>query len=289
MDDRVADLLSLLDLDSAGERAFRGQSRDIGVAHVFGGQVLGQALVAASRTVKDRSVHSLHAYFLARGDVKEPIHYEVDASRDGGSFSNRRVTAQQQGRQIFHLAASFQRPEPGLEHQPAMPEVPGPEHLKDMEQLARDAGPVPPPRIARFVSLRRPVTVRPVDPVQFLAEERMAPCKRYWLKTVDRLPDDPVLHQCLLAYISDFELLGTAILPHGLSATRRGLQVASLDHAMWFHRPVRVDEWLLFDLHSPSASGARGLARGEVYSADGMLVASLAQEGLMRQIVRKPD
>ena len=288
MDPRLTDLMQLLDLTPTGAMAFRGESRDIGTPQVFGGQVLGQALIAAARTVKDRTVHSLHAYFLARGDVAEPITYEVDPARDGGNFSNRRVTAIQHGRQIFNLAASFQRPEEGLEHQPTRPDVPGPDGLPDMVELARQAGPVLPARIARFVRLQRPVIVKPVDPARFLAEERMDPIKRFWVKTVGDLPDDPLLHQALLAYISDYELLGTAILPHGLSATRRNLQVASLDHAMWFHRAARVDDWLLFDLDSPSASGARGLARGQVFSADGRLVASLAQEGLMRHVERNP-
>jgi acyl-CoA thioesterase-2 len=283
MDQALADLISLLELEPLEENIFRGQSRDIGTPQVFGGQVLGQALAAASRTVSGRSVHSMHAYFLMRGDVNAPIVYEVDRARDGGSFSSRRVVAIQHGEQIFNMAASFQVRESGLEHQATMPAVPRPDSLQDIESLARARNGDLPPRMARFLSYRRPFIVKPVHPGQFLATENLEPVKRVWMKAVDRLPDDEFIHQVLLAYISDYELIGTATLPHGLHATRSGLQMASLDHAMWFHRPVRVDGWLLFDLDSPNAAGARGLARGHVFSEDGVLVASLAQEGLIRQ------
>jgi acyl-CoA thioesterase-2 len=283
MDKALQDLISLLELEPLEENIFRGQSRDIGTPQVFGGQVLGQALAAASRTVQGRSVHSLHAYFLKRGDVGAPIVYEVDRARDGGSFTSRRIVAIQHGEQIFNMAASFQVPETGLEHQAEMPAVPGPEGLKDMVELARERGPDLPARMQRFLTYRRPFLVKPVQPGQFLSAEKLEPVKQVWMKAIDRLPADEFIHQALLAYISDYELIGTATLPHGLHASRGGLQMASLDHAMWFHRPVRVDEWLLFDLDSPNASGARGLARGQVFSRDGRLVASLAQEGLIRQ------
>lgn len=283
MDQALQDLITLLELEPLEENIFRGQSRDIGTPQVFGGQVLGQALAAAARTVRGRLAHSLHAYFLQRGDVNAPIVYEVDRARDGGSFSSRRVVAIQHGAQIFNLAASFQVPEPGLEHQARMPAVPSPDALQDMEALARSLGASLPQRLARFLAYRRPFIVKPVEPGQFLAPARLEPVKRVWMKAVDRLPDNDFIHQALLAYISDYELIGTATLPHGLHATRGGLQMASLDHAMWFHRRVRVDQWLLFDLDSPSAAGARGLARGQVFSEDGVLVASLAQEGLIRQ------
>lgn len=282
MDQALQELIRLLDLEQTGDNRFRGQSRDIGIPQVFGGQVLGQALAAASRTAVGRSVHSLHAYFLKRGDVAAPVVYEVDRARDGSTFSNRRVVAIQHGEQIFNLAASFQVPETGVEHQTPMPDVPHPDSLQDIGVLARERGPNLPPRLIRFLAHRRPFTVKPVVPEQFLATDGFPPIKRVWMKAVDRLPDDESLHQVLFAYISDYELIGTALLPHGTYTGREGLQVASLDHAMWFHRPVRVDEWLLFDLDSPTAAGARGLARGQVFTQDGRMVASLAQEGLVR-------
>ena len=279
---RLADLIALLELEPIEKNIFRGQSRDIGTPQVFGGQVLGQALAAASRTVEGRTVHSLHAYFLKRGDVQAPIIYEVDRARDGGSFSNRRVVAIQHGEQIFNMAASFQTAESGLEHQVAMPQVPKPDSLKDLETLAREFSGELPARMQRFLRWERPFLVRPVDPQQFLFRDTLAPVKQLWMKTAEGIPADSFLHQALLAYMSDYELIGTATLPHGLHATREGLQMASLDHAMWFHRPVRVDEWLLFALDSPAAAGGRGLARGHVFTEHGKLVATLAQEGLIR-------
>jgi acyl-CoA thioesterase-2 len=282
MNASLSDLLALLDLERIEHDIFRGQSRDIGTPQVFGGQVLGQALTAAARTVPGRRAHSLHAYFLQAGDVTAPIIYEVDRARDGGSFSSRRVVAIQHGRQIFNLSASFQVPEEGLEHQLPMPVVPPPEDLKDIETLAREFDGELPPRMRRFLNFRRPVDVRPCQPALFVGGARVPAVKQVWMRAADRLPDDPGLHQALLAYVSDYELIGTVTLPHGLHATREGLQMASLDHAMWFHRDVRVDDWLLFDLDSPSAAGARGLARGAVFTRAGRLVASLAQEGLMR-------
>jgi acyl-CoA thioesterase-2 len=286
MDQALQDLITVLELEPLEENIFRGQSRDIGTPRVFGGQVLGQALAAAGRTVQGRRVHSLHAYFLQWGDINAPIVYEVDRARDGGSFSSRRVVAIQHGAQIFNMAASFQAPEEGLEFQVRMPRVAGPESLKDIGELAREMGTGLPARLQRFLTYRRPFVVKPVEPHQFLATEKLDPVKRVWMKAVDRLPDDDFIHNALFAYISDYELIGTATLAHGLHATRGGLQMASLDHAMWYHRKLRVDEWLLFDLDSPNSSGARGLARGHVFTQDGVLVASLAQEGLIR--VRKP-
>ena len=279
---RLADLIALLELEPIERNIFRGQSRDIGTPQVFGGQVLGQALAAASRTVEGRTVHSLHAYFLKRGDVQAPIIYEVDRARDGGSFSNRRVVAIQHGEQIFNMAASFQTPEPGLEHQVAMPQVPKPDGLKDLETLAREFSGELPERMQRFLRWERPFLVRPVEPRQFLFRDSPAPVKQLWMKTSEGIPADSSLHEALLAYMSDYELIGTATLPHGLHTTRERLQMASLDHAMWFHRPVRVDEWLLFALDSPAAAGGRGLARGYVFTEQGKLVATLAQEGLIR-------
>jgi acyl-CoA thioesterase II len=278
----LADLLTLLKLERIEEYIFRGESRDIGSSRVFGGQVLGQALTAASYTVDDREVHSLHAYFLRAGDVNAPIVYEVDRARDGKSFSNRRVVAIQHGRPIFNMAASFQTPEQGLEHQAAIPDVPPPESLADLRELPEEllTGLTAPMR--RFLTHERPFEMRPVDPVLLLTPEPTAPRREVWIRTRDRITDEPELHRNLLAYISDYQLLGTSILPHGVRFGDPHMQLASLDHAVWFHRPFRVDDWLLYSMDSPSASGARGLALGRFYARDGALVASTAQEGLIR-------
>jgi len=282
MKDRLRILTGMLDLEPIEVNIFRGQSSNFDTGQVFGGQILGQALAAASRTVEGRVVHSLHAYFLKRGDLQVPVVYNVDRARDGGSFSNRRVTAIQHGAQIFNMTASFQAPESGLEHQVAMPQVTRPDDLKGLDTLAREYSGELPPRMRRFLDWAPPFDVRPVDPSQFFLPGSGAPVKLIWMRTLERLPEDSFLHQAVLACISDYELIGTATLPHGLHATRENLQMASLDHAMWFHRPVRVDEWLLFALDSPAASGGRGLARGYVFTEEGKLVATLAQEGLIR-------
>ncbi len=282
MKNSLEELIALLDLESIEQNIFRGQSCDIGNPQVFGGQVLGQALAAASRTVEERVVHSLHAYFLRRGDVDAPIVYEVDRARDGGSFSSRRVVAIQHGKQIFNMAASFQIVEDGLNHQATMPDVPGPEGLHDISEIVKLMPDSIPVRVRRFLSFQRPFLVRPVRWERFMASKDSQPVRHVWFKASQRLPDDPHLHQRLLAYMSDYELLGTATLPHGLEIFEQELQMASLDHAMWFHRPCRVDEWLLFSYDSPSASGARGLARGQLFNEAGVLVASTAQEGLIR-------
>jgi acyl-CoA thioesterase II len=278
----LTDLLTLLRLERIEENIFRGESRDIGSSRVFGGQVLGQALTAASYTVDEREVHSLHAYFLRAGDVNAPIVYEVDRARDGKSFSNRRVVAIQHGRPIFNMAASFQVPEQGLEHQAAIPDVPPPESLIDLRELPEEllTGLSAPMR--RFLTHERPFEMRPVDPVLLLTPEPTAPRREVWIRTRDRIADEPELHRNLLAYISDYQLLGTSILPHGVRFGDPHMQIASLDHAVWFHRPFRVDDWLLYSMDSPSASGARGLALGRFYARDAALVASTAQEGLIR-------
>jgi len=282
MDPTLSDLVGLLALEQIERHIFRGQSRDIGSPQVFGGQVLGQALSAASRTVDGRLVHSLHAYFLRRGDVNAPIVYEVDTARDGHSFSNRRVVAIQHGRQIFNMTASFQVDEPGLEHQATMPDVPPPEGLPDVTEVPDQVLQRVSERMRRFLTQRRPFQVRPVRHGVGGASGSVEPAKYVWMRAVDRVPDDPVLHSTLLAYLSDYELLGTATLPHGVRFVDEQVQMASLDHAMWFHRPCRLDDWLLFSFDSPSASGARGLARGMIFRRDGVLVASTAQEGLIR-------
>ncbi len=278
----LADLLSLLELERLEDNIFRGQSRDIGSPQVFGGQVLGQALTAANYTVGDRVVHSLHAYFLRPGDVNAPIVYDVDRARDGKSFSNRRVVAIQHGRPIFNMAASFQIVEDGLEHQAAMPEVEGPEGLPDVRSLYAQYIDQLPQKLKRYLGQERPFELRPVEHVDMMLPAKMQPRRHLWIRTVDELPLDPDLHRNLLAYVSDYQLLATAMLPHGVRYEHGNVQLASLDHAMWFHRPFRADEWLLYALDSPNATGARGLARGQFFTRDGSLVASTAQEGLMR-------
>ena len=280
----LEDLIALLKLERIEENIFRGDSRDIGSAQVFGGQVVGQALSAAQHTVDGRVAHSLHAYFLRRGDMTAPIIYDVDRARDGGSFSNRRVVAIQHGRPILNLAASFQNPEKGFEHQADMPDVPAPDGLKDLTEVAADVLEEIPMKLRRFMTDKRPFEFRPVKPLSLDARGKLPPSKHVWVRAVDGLPDDRTLHQNLLAYVSDFELLATATLPHGLSLTRRSVIMASLDHALWFHRDFRMDEWLLYSMDSPNATGARGFARGQLFTEDGVLVASTSQEGLIRVI-----
>ncbi len=282
MDPVLADLEHLLTLERIEDNIFRGESRDIGSQQVFGGQVLGQALSAAQRTVEDRAAHSLHAYFLRRGDMEAPIVYEVDRQRDGRSFSMRRVVAIQHGRPILNMAASFQVGEDGLEHQFDMPEVPEPESLPDAVELARDHAQGLPEKMRRFMTAERPFEFRPVAPPAFADTEPRAPYKHVWVRAVDRLPDSPDLHRSMLAYVSDYELLGTSALPHGLPYGHGTVQMASLDHALWFHRQPRVDEWFLYTMDSPASVGGRGFARGRIYTRDGALVASTSQEGVIR-------
>lgn len=279
----LEDLIRLLTLECLDTNLFRGESRDIGTNRVFGGQVLGQALAAANNTVDDRVVHSLHAYFLRKGDHTAPIIYEVDRQRDGRSYSSRRVVAVQHGHPILNLAASFQHPEEGLEHQTPMPEVPPPDKLKDVTEYRRELlERVPETQLPRYLLQERPFEFRPVQTPQFIDPQPREPRARIWFRTVDRLPDDDDLHRNILAYVSDYYLIGTATRPHGTSVFAKNLQLTSLDHALWFQRPFRVDEWLLYSIESPSASGARGLSTGQIFRQDGKLVAVVAQEGVMR-------
>jgi len=280
----LADLLRLLRLERLERDLFRGESRDIGSPQVFGGQVLGQALSAAHATVEGRRVHSLHAYFLRRGDVNAPIVYEVDRSRDGHSFSSRRVVAIQHGEQIFHMAASFHADEGGVEHQIDAPSVPPPESLPDLRAVIADQATSLPSTAQRLLKRDTPFEFRPVEPIDYRSPRAEAPIQHMWFRVTDTLPDDQDLHRCLLAYVSDYHLIGTALRPHGLSMASPGLVIASIDHAMWFHRDVRIDDWLLYSMDSPSASGMRGFARGFIHARDGRLVASTAQEGLLRQL-----
>lgn len=277
------DVLRLLDLEPIEVNIFRGISPKDRMQRVFGGQVLGQALAAAYRTVEGRLCHSLHAYFLRPGDPKVPILYEVDRSRDGASFTSRRVVAIQHGHQIFTLAASFQVPEDGFEHQFDMPKTPAPEELRnEAEFRAEVAGRLPEEERAWFTR-PQPLEIRHVEPVEFFEPRTREPHQHLWFRAAGKLPDEQWLHQCLLAYASDMTLLDTATRPHRVGWFDRSIQMASIDHAMWFHRPFRTDEWLLYAQDAPSASGARGFNRGAIYRRDGVLVASVAQEGLMRK------
>lgn len=279
----VSELIELLTLERLERNLFRGQSRDIGTRFVFGGQVLGQALSAAQSTMDEpRPAHSLHAFFLRAGDVDHPIVYEVDQTRNGGSFSVRRVSAIQHGKVIFFCAASFQEPEPGVEHQLPMPAVPRPEDLEPAPPLPPHVLEKLPAKVQRWLDRAGPFEFRHVYPRDELAPPKRPPFHQVWFRLSERVGDAPELHRALLAYASDFHLLGTATFPHGFSYYQPDVQMASLDHALWFHRPFRADEWLLYSTDSPSASGARGLARGMIYDVHGRLVASTAQEGLIR-------
>ncbi|MBM4192204.1 MAG: acyl-CoA thioesterase II [Gammaproteobacteria bacterium] len=282
MSTRVTDLLQQFQLERLEVNLFRGESRDIGSPQVYGGQVLGQALMAAYQTIENLEVHSLHAYFLRRGDFNRPIIYQVDRSRDGHSFSSRRVIAVQNGEQIFTCAASFQCRERGLDHQSTMPVVPTPESLPDWSRPTPEVANQLPDMLRRFLNRERPVEMRPVESIDFLRRTASPARERVWFRIAEPLSDDDCLHRCLLAYMSDFNLLTTATRPHHGTYPIGQMVMASIDHAFWFHRPFRVDEWLLYDLESPSASGGRGFARGSVYDRHGRLVASAAQEGLMR-------
>lgn len=281
-------LVRLLELERIEENLFRGDSQDLGWGTVFGGQVLGQALSAAVRTVpEDRHVHSLHAYFLRPGDVSRPIVYDVERARDGGSFTTRRVVAIQNGQPILNMSASFQIEEQGLDHQDPMPEPPALDSLPTEQQ--RMSRFVLPEALMERAKGERPFELRTSDPLSdnaFAADKRSAE-RMVWFRAVDRLPDNPALHRYLLAYVSDFAFLTTSLLPHGITWMSPKMQIASLDHAMWFHRPFRCDEWLLNVMDSPSAHGGRGLARGRIFNQKGELVASVAQEGLIRIRQRK--
>ncbi len=279
----VRELVDLLDLERLEDNLFRGQSRDIGTRFVFGGQVLGQALSAAQRTVDPRrEAHSLHAYFLRAGNIDAPIVYSVERTRDGGTFSSRRVVAIQHGQPILNGSISFQEPETGIEHQTSMPEVPAPDDLEPMRHIPSEALALLPVKLQRWLGSDGPFEFRQVWPRDDLHPVKRPPIQHIWFRLMAPISDSAILHRTLLAYASDFHLVGTATLPHGISYMTHNVQMASLDHAMWFHRPFRVDEWLLYSFDSPTAQGARGLARGQIFSRDGRLVASTTQEGLIR-------
>ena len=284
MKQELKDLLDLLDLEQIDVNLFRGVSPSEGWQRVYGGQVLGQALVAASRTVEDeaRIAHSLHGYFLRPGDTTIPILYKVDRIRDGRSFTTRRVVAIQRGRAIFSMSASFQVVEAGLEHQFDMPEVPPPESCPTQRELMERFRDDAPPEIAGRIERPQPIEMRFVEPINEFKPEPMPPFQHTWVRTVDEMPDDIRLNQCLLAYQSDMTLIDTSYRPHAIGWGNAKFQVASLDHAMWFHRPFKTDQWLLYAQDSPFSGGSRGLSRGAFYTQDGDLVASCAQEGLIR-------
>jgi acyl-CoA thioesterase-2 len=282
----VRELLEVLDLEPLEVNLFRGRSPQSRWQRVFGGQVIGQALVAACRTVDavaDRPPHSLHAYFLLAGDPKVPIVYEVDRIRDGKSFTTRRVIAIQHGHAIFSMSVSFHVAEPGLSHQSAMPDVPRPNALPDDAQVRATVLAKMPEPVRRYYERERPIELRPVELDRYLGKPTAEGKFHVWMRAVERLPDEPAIHQCVLAYASDMMLLDASTIPHGRTLFEPTIMAASLDHAMWFHRPFRADEWLLYAQDSPNAAGARGFARGSIFAGDGTLVASVAQEGLIRE------
>jgi acyl-CoA thioesterase-2 len=284
----ASDLLAILDLEQLELNLFRGTSPQTAMQRVFGGQVLGQALAAACRTVEGTLPHSLHAYFLLAGDPKAPIVYEVDRIRDGKSFTTRRVVAIQHGRAIFSMSVSFHNDEAGLDHQMTMPEVPHPDALPSDAEIRRSVLPALPEAVRRYYERERPIELRPIDFGRYAGKKQEGDRFNIWLRTKAPLPDDPAIHRCALAYASDMTILDTALLPHQRSVFDRSIMGASLDHALWFHRPFRADQWLLYTQDSPNMHGSRGFGRGLLFAADGTLVASAAQEGLLRERRAEP-
>jgi acyl-CoA thioesterase-2 len=283
MSELLAQLVEMLSLERIEDNLFRGQTQDLGWGQVFGGHVLGQSLAAAARTVsEERPVHSFHGYFLLSGEVNKPIVYHVDRLRDGHSFTTRHVVAVQNGLAIFTMSASFQVEEQGYDHQDPMPELPGPEGLLSRVELARMMVDAIPPPFRQQMTAESPIEIRPLEVDNPLAPQKLPPRSSAWLRAAGTLSDDPHLHPYLLAYASDFNFLSASMYPHAVSWFSPGMQVASLDHSMWFHRPFRMDEWLLQIVHSPSSSQSRGLVQAQFFTRDGRLVASAVQEGLIR-------
>ena len=282
MSSAVQDLLALLDLEQLEMNMFRGRSPETTWQRVFGGQVIGQALVAACRTVDDRPPHSLHAYFLLPGDPKVPLVYEVDRLRDGKSFSTRRVIAIQHGRPIFSMAASFHSDEEGFEHQAKMPKVPGPDALPSESEVKQNFMRMMPDPVRRYYERERPIELRPVEFERYLGKKFDDARFNVWIRATGQLPDNPAIHRCVLAYASDMTLLDASLVPHGHSVFEKEIMAASLDHALWIHRPFRADEWLLYAQDSPNMRGGRGFSRGLIFTQNGQLIASVAQEGLVR-------
>ncbi len=282
MSSAVQTLLSILDLEKLEENLFRGQSPDSGWQRVFGGQVIGQALVAATSTVEGRAPHSLHGYFMLPGDPRIPIIYDVERIRDGRSFTTRRVNAIQHGQPIFTLSASFQVAEAGLSHEITMPNVPDPDDLPNEQDIRARVMPLMPDPVRSYFERERPIELRPVEFKRYMSREPLEPRFNVWIRATGPLPDDPAIHQAVLAYASDMTLLDSTLVAHGRTVFEREIQAASLDHALWFHRPFKADEWLLYAQESPFTGGARGFARGSIFTREGQLVASVAQEGLIR-------
>lgn len=284
MSQALQNLLALMQLEKLEEGLFRGQSEDLGLRQVFGGQVVGQALYAAKQMVpEDRVIHSFHSYFLRPGDSQKAIVYDVETLRDGKSFSARRVSAIQHGQPIFYMTASFQSPESGFEHQQQMPQVPGPDNLPSEQDAARQIQHLIPPKVREKFLAERPLEIRPVQLYNPLKGHVAEGARQLWIRANGSLPEDRRIHQYLLGYASDLNFLPVALQPHGKGFLERDMQVATIDHSMWFHRPFNLNEWLLYSITSPSASGARGFVRGEFYNQQGELVASTVQEGVMRQ------
>ena len=281
-----ASLTAILDLEPLERNLFRGRSPKSTWPRVFGGQVIAQSLYAACKTVEDRQPHSLHAYFLLAGDPEVPIVYEVDRLRDGRSFTTRRVLAIQKGEAIFAMSASFHVDEPGYEHQMPMPKVPMPEELPDREEMAKLFNSPQPNPLQTFYQRKRPIEIRPVELERYRGGANLEPKFNVWIRAIEPLPDEPAFHQSVLAYASDLLLLDSSLIAHGATVFDQKIQAASLDHALWFHRPFRADDWLLYSQDSPSTAGARGFSRGLIFDRQGRLVASVAQEGLVRP---RPD
>lgn len=279
----LEDLVALLSLENIEENLFRGVSQDLGFRQLFGGQVLGQCISAASQTVEDaRHVHSMHGYFLRPGDSTLPVVYQVDRVRDGGSFSTRRVMAIQKGQPIFTCSASFQYDEGGFSHQDRMPDVVGPDNLKTETELVEEIAHLLPERMRERALSQKPIEIRPVTLCNPFSPEVIEPVKYVWFRADGELPDTPAIHKYILGYASDFNLLTTSMQPHGVSVWQKQMQVASLDHSLWFHADLRMDDWMLYVMDSPWAGNARGFSRGSVFNRQGQLVASVAQEGLIR-------
>lgn len=276
------DFMKILALERLDENLYQGNSLDIGGVSVFGGQVVSQALVAAAMTVTGRSAHSLHGYFLRPGDMKQPILYAVERIREGRSFATRSIVATQKGRTIFTMAASFQTDEHGFDHQSLMPKVPDPDDLPSINEFRKNLTELD-PEVYQIRPVRDlPIEIKPIQPLNPYSNEAQPRFQKLWFRSLEKLSDDNVLHQCILAYASDLGLLRTAILPHEITFRHKNIQAASIDHAIWFHRNFRADQWLLYVMESPSASGARGIAIGSIFTRDGLLVATVVQEGLMR-------
>ncbi len=284
MTTRLAELLDVLDLEEIDYNIFRGRNEPARRGRLFGGQVAAQALVAAGQTVEDVPAHSLHAYFLRPGDPKVPVVYTVDRIRDGRSFFTRRVVGQQRGKAIFNMAVSFHEPEPSYEHQDPMPDAPDPESLPTWDERVKQAWDRLPDEMKKVAPEAGPIDLRHVDAPTYLGGTPRRGPSQVWMKVQEKLPGDRFLHQCVLTYATDISLLDNILRPHGRLGQLGPMMVASIDHAVWFHRPLRVDEWLLYAQESPAAFGARGFARGTLYTRDGVLVASVAQEGLMRPV-----